>query len=325
MIVLGIFAHGQNPAAALVIDGKLIAMVEEERYTRFKVSAGMWPTSSMTFCLKQAGITFADVDEIAFAWDAPRYTSSVPLGYARAFLKNREWKLPRPWKSSGLDGDEASDARASGVASVIEGALNVMSCHPEHLKELTLQSVRATGWFGKVPPLVFYPHHLCHAASAFFCSGYEDAAVLTMDGHGEITCTELFDAQGRTIRSLWKKEVPSSLGWYYSAFTEFVGFKPYEEEGKLMGLAPYGAPSALQRDGGRGHIQSLILTAILATGGTFLVLLALIADLISVNRKLLEKVDHRLADIEDHLEVRSFLTHDASGEVVPAALTSTPA
>ena len=141
----------------------------------------------------------------------------------------------------------------------------------------------------------------------------------------------------RTNADLRPSKLLKSISSYvrFSAITiirTFVAYKPFRFFG-VPGLVSLALAAALGgrflffwfTDGGRGHIQSLILTAILATGGTFLVLLALIADLISVNRKLLEKVDHRLADIEDHLEVRSFLTHDASGEVVPATLTSTPA
>lgn len=141
----------------------------------------------------------------------------------------------------------------------------------------------------------------------------------------------------RTNADLRPSKLLKSISSYvrFSAITiirTFVAYKPFRFFG-VPGLVSLAAAAALGgrfiyfwlTDGGSGHVQSLILTAILATGGIFLVLLALIADLISVNRKLLEKVDHRLADIEDHLEVRSFLTHDARGELVPAPLTSTPA
>jgi glycosyltransferase involved in cell wall biosynthesis len=141
----------------------------------------------------------------------------------------------------------------------------------------------------------------------------------------------------RTNADLRPSKLLKSISSYvrFSAITiirTFVAYKPFRFFG-VPGLVSLALAAALGgrfmffwlTDGGSGHVQSLILTAILATGGIFLVLLALIADLISVNRKLLEKVDHRLADIEDHLEVRSFLTHDARGELVPAPLTSTPA
>ncbi len=141
----------------------------------------------------------------------------------------------------------------------------------------------------------------------------------------------------RTNADLRPSKLLKSISSYvrFSAITiirTFVAYKPFRFFG-VPGLVSLALAAALGgrfmffwfTNGGAGHIQSLILTAILATGGIFLVLLALIADLISVNRKLLEKVDHRLADIEDHLEVRSFLTHDATGHVVPASLTSTPA
>ena len=141
----------------------------------------------------------------------------------------------------------------------------------------------------------------------------------------------------RTNADLRPSKLLKSISSYvrFSAITiirTFVAYKPFRFFG-VPGLVSLALAAALGgrfmffwlTDGGSGHVQSLILTAILATGGIFLVLLALIADLISVNRKLLEKVDHRLADIEDHHEVRSFLTHDARGELVPAPLTSTPA
>jgi glycosyltransferase involved in cell wall biosynthesis len=138
----------------------------------------------------------------------------------------------------------------------------------------------------------------------------------------------------RTNADLRPSKLLKSISSYvrFSAITiirTFVAYKPFRFFG-VPGLVSLLAAAALGgrfiyywfTDGGSGHVQSLILTAMLATGGIFLVLLALIADLISVNRKLVEKVDHRLADIEEHLQVRSFLTPDTRAERVPAPMTS---
>lgn len=230
MKILGVFSHGQNPAAALIVDGALIAMAEEERFSRFKVSHALQPTGAIEYVLKESGLSMSDIDEIAFGWDAPRYVNEVPKHYGLSWLKSKDWR--------GMLSRLGSDAQ--GESGIVEGALNILGCQPDYMRKQLVYGIRALGYFGAMPPVVFYPHHLCHAASTFFCSGFDRASILTLDGHGEITCTELFSGEGSSIRSLQKFTVPNSLGWYYSAITEYLGFRPYSEEGKLMGLAAYG-------------------------------------------------------------------------------------
>ena len=97
-----------------------------------------------------------------------------------------------------------------------------------------------------MPKINFLNHHLCHAASAFFCSGFKESNILTIDGSGEDLTTLLCEAKGNKIKIINKFKIPNSLGGYYATFTEFLGFKPYMDEGKFMGLAAYGKYSKIE-------------------------------------------------------------------------------
>ena len=94
----------------------------------------------------------------------------------------------------------------------------------------------------EIPPIVFKPHHYCHAVSAYVASGFKDASVMTMDGHGEMNCTVLWEVRDGKFKIIKEINIPHSLGWFYGAFTRFTGFRIYNGEGKTMGLAPYGKP-----------------------------------------------------------------------------------
>ena len=208
--VLGISAFYHDSAAALLRDGEIVAAVQEERFTRKKHDPG-YPTHGVQFCLDQAGIRPADLDFVAF-YDKPilkfHRLIETYLAFAPVGLKSFRKAIPM-WLGSKL-----------------------------HMKRLLTKSL------GVKPKnrYVFPEHHESHAASAFFPSPFEEAAILTMDGVGEWATTSVGIGEGNKIRLLQEVRFPHSLGLLYSAFTYYCGFRVNSGEYKLMGLAPYGEP-----------------------------------------------------------------------------------
>jgi carbamoyltransferase len=208
--VLGISAYYHDSAACLLADGEILAAAQEERFTRKKHDAG-FPSHAVAFCLEQAGIRAADLDFVAF-YDKPilkfHRLLETYLAYAPAGIRSFKNALPI-WVGSKL-----------------------------HMRrELTKN-------LGSRPKnrYVFPEHHESHAASAFFPSPFEDAAIVTMDGVGEWATTSVGVGEGNRIRLTHEIRFPHSLGLLYSAFTYYCGFKVNSGEYKLMGLAPYGTP-----------------------------------------------------------------------------------
>jgi carbamoyltransferase len=220
--ILGISAFYHDSAAALVIDGKLVAAAQEERFSRIKHDPS-FPRHAIRFCLQHAGITVDDLDHVAF-YEKPflkferlleTYLHHAPLGLGSFFAAMPVWLksklyLPRAIRK-GLSKDEAF-----GVG------------------------VDCGGVFDK--RIVYPRHHQSHAASAFYPSPFEQAAILTVDGVGEWSTATLAHGSGHQITTTDELRFPDSLGLLYSAFTYFCGFHPNGGEGKLMGLAPYGDP-----------------------------------------------------------------------------------
>lgn len=217
---MGVFGgQGPNPAAALIDEGAIVAFAEEERFSRIKGAPSAIPVGAMSHCLEQAKIGLGEVTQIGFSWDCERYVREIP-----SFL--------------------AAIEKRFGVAEDVYNRIH------EHRLRLNLDPIRIKGDFRfslakrghalDESRLVFHRHHLCHAASAFFCSGFERASILTLDGSGEEFTCVLWEGTGTSIRELKSFKLPDSLGGYYATFTEYLGFKPDEEEGKVMGLAPYG-------------------------------------------------------------------------------------
>ena len=227
MKILGMFAlgtsNGCNPAACLLVDGKLVAMAEEERFLRYKGGWSCFPVKATKFCLNFAGLDLGDVDYIAFGWDGNAYPWKVG-----AFLS-------RQWARYTRLGTAKAEADRDVYA-------NLFLCSAAHLRHQITDTLRAAGFMGKVPPIEFIPHHLAHAASTYYCSGFDRSAILIIDGSGEVDCTSSFLGEGAAITSNPRLHytVPDSLGWFYAGVTEYLGFKPYNDEGKVMGLAPYG-------------------------------------------------------------------------------------
>ena len=220
MYVLGISAYYHDSAAALLRDGEIIAAAQEERFTRKKHDAG-FPNNAVEYCLKEAGITLGEVDYVAF-YDKPFLKFERLLETYVAFA-------PRGFESFRM-------------------AIPVWLREKLFLKDLLRKELKAFAldydWDSR---LRFSEHHLSHAASAFFPSPFEDAAVLTMDGVGEWATTSLAIGRGNTLQVVKEIHFPHSLGLLYSAFTYYTGFKVNSGEYKVMGLAPYGEPRYVQQ------------------------------------------------------------------------------
>lgn len=215
MYILGLTTLGDS-AAALIKDGELIASVEEERFSRKKHHAG-FPYRSIEFCLKQAGITLAEVEHVGHYWKP-------------WILRHKAMQAIK----AGLISPAMFKARADrGVAQVSDSYLGMFK-HPKRLKE----------HFGPSNFKFHYiEHHQSHAASAFFVSPFESAAILTWDGTGEDTTTLFCKGKGNKIEVLKRIKLPHSLGQFYSAVTNFIGFDMFAgDEWKVMGLAAYGKP-----------------------------------------------------------------------------------
>ncbi|MBI3985481.1 MAG: hypothetical protein HY343_01050, partial [Lentisphaerae bacterium] len=240
MNILGIIYHPDfgHPAACLMRDGKLDCFVEEERLARVKQARGMFPGRAIAFCLKHGGLRLADVDRIAFGWDANYYRTTFPFFVLGAALKYRLFESI-PKKGSGL-----MAGRKDLGSGLIPGLKDLLNYNSKNLDQEIAFGLGEAGFVGeKVPPVVYVKHHLAHAASAFYSSGFKEAAVLVFDGHGEQNTTTIYKGRDRELTLLKEINVPHSLGWVYSAFTEYLGWDPNEGEVKLMGLAPFGRPN----------------------------------------------------------------------------------
>jgi len=237
MNILGLIACdvGGHPSACVLKDGRLVAFVEEERFVRVKQALGHFPSHAIRYCLDEAKLRLDDIDSIAFGWDANAYRWRFPLFLGRSFLKNRLWGPRTPPLAPPPKG------RPRLGSAVASGLRSLLSFQPAMLLENIVLGLKDAGFKeGRIPPVTFVKHHLAHAASAFYCSGFKESAVLVFDGHGEENTTSIFRGEGKRLDLIQHIDIPHSLGWFYSAFTEYLGWNPNEGEVKLMGLAPFG-------------------------------------------------------------------------------------
>jgi len=219
VIVLGLSAYYHDSAAALVDDGAILAAAQEERFTRRKHDAS-FPANAVDYCLRESRASVDGCDYIAF-YDKPllkferlleTYLSFAPRGFQSFSMAIPVWLREKLFLKNLL----ASELKKRGTKKDVEERL------------------------------VFSEHHLSHAASAFFPSPFDEAAVLTMDGVGEWATTSLAHGQRHQLEVLREIHFPHSLGLLYSAFTYYTGFKVNSGEYKVMGLAPYGEPKYAQ-------------------------------------------------------------------------------
>lgn len=206
--ILGISAFFHDSAAAIIVDKEIIAAAQEERFSRVKFDSS-FPKNAIKYCLKQANLAISDIDEIV-------YFENTYLKFDRIFSNYTNY-LPKSFF-------QFSNAILSWFSEKLFLEKNIK-------KEL--------GWKKEIKKT---SHHLSHAASAFYPSPFEDAAIIILDSVGEWACTSIGYGSKNEIKLLKEIKFPNSLGMFYSAFTQFSGFRVNADEYKLMGLAPYGKP-----------------------------------------------------------------------------------
>jgi carbamoyltransferase len=216
--ILGVSAYYHDAAAALVEGGCVRAAAQEERFSRKRHDAG-FPAQAARWCLAEAGLRLADLDAVVF--------------YDKPFLKFE--RLLETYLATAPRGFRSFSA-----------SMPVWIKEKLFLKRELRAELRALEPDAK-PRLLFSEHHLSHAASAFYPSPFERAAVLCLDGVGEWATSSAWIGEGAQLRPLWEQHFPHSLGLLYSAFTYYTGFKVNSGEYKLMGLAPYGEPRYAER------------------------------------------------------------------------------
>ncbi|EGR3402338.1 carbamoyltransferase [Vibrio parahaemolyticus] len=215
MYILGISAFYHDSAAALLCDGHIVSAAQEERFTRIKQDSS-FPANAIEFCLNQANIRLSDVDAIYY-YENPNKkflrVVSTQICFSKSSLNSVFTDLPN-WV---FDKFHVKKKLKSGLLPFLSSAESVPSIH-------------------------YVEHHESHAASAFYPSPYEDAAILCVDGVGEWATTSAWQGNGNKIKKIWDISFPHSIGLLYSAFTYYCGFKVDSGEYKMMGLAPYGDP-----------------------------------------------------------------------------------
>ena len=224
--ILGVSAFYHDSAACLVVDGDIVAAAQEERFTRLKHDH-RFPTNAARYCLNEAKLSVSDLDFVGF-YDKPllkfdrlleTYLDYSPRGFS-SFLKSMPlWMREKLWMPDLI---RSEMARVAGAEDDREAK----------------KSGKKFEW-----KLLFGDHHESHAASAFYPSPFEEAAILTVDGVGEWATSSIGIGKGNEITMLKELRYPDSLGLLYSAFTYYTGFRVNSGEYKVMGLAPYGEPN----------------------------------------------------------------------------------
>ena len=208
-MILGFNAFMRDAAAALVDGGSTLGAVEEERLSRIK-HTGAFPERAIAWCLADAGVRVSDLDGVAF--------NMRPL-----------------------------EALPGRIRQVVQGFPRTMafgSTRGGDFARMCLAGERFAERFGRPRDFHWVRHHDAHAASAFLASEFEEAAVLVVDGSGELASTTLYRGSGALLTQLEAEDFPNSLGYFYSALTEWLGFTPASDEGTTMGLSSYGRPDA---------------------------------------------------------------------------------
>jgi len=270
MYILGINAYHGDAAAAIIKDGELIAAVEEERFNRIKHCAG-FPTESVRYCLKAAGVQVEDLDHIGISRDPSAHLHKKVLFAARKGISNFGFRNSNltdiASQLSTSAGKAASPALLVGrgienpksefrnpkfsfrqVADRLGNAARVRDLGNDMAKSLGVSRNSLRAQFHNVE------HHRAHLASSFYVSPFERAALLSIDGFGDFISTMWAKGEGNSIEVLGHVEYPHSTGILYTATTQFLGFPHYGDEGKVMGLAPYGKPRYMS------EFRNIILT-----------------------------------------------------------------
>lgn len=215
-----------DPSVAIVRDGQVIAFSEEERHVRIKHAAGLYPSRALQYCLKTAGCRLSDVAAVGINWDLDAYTDGRMKEFYHQMRKEHpvDEKTIR-WQDSRLKLRNLDSYRES---------------HESEWRRI----------YGTIPfPKIYtMPHHYTHAYHAFSQSPFDRAVCVTVDGSGDRSCTIVWRCDGEKVEAIYELNMPHSLGWVYAAMTEYLGFRAYDGEYKVMGLAAYGRPDPEMRE-----------------------------------------------------------------------------
>jgi carbamoyltransferase len=212
MIILGLNAYHADSSAAIFVNGEMIAAAEEERFRRIKHWAG-FPSEAIKFCLKEVGISIAEVDYICIGRDPKAKVWKKTKYVIKSLTKKNTLIFDRIKNSAKI---KSLETEFSELFNIYEKLIK--------------------------PKIINVEHHRSHLASAFFASPFEEAAILSIDGSGDFTTTMIAVGKGNQIEILDSVDFPASAGLFYTAFTQYLGFPHYGDEYKVMGLAPYGNP-----------------------------------------------------------------------------------
>ena len=208
MKILGLCHDVFICSACIIADGQIVCAIPEERLDRVKQSRH-FPVAAVNKCLEQAGLTIAEIDEIAVAWNPAIELETIPDGY----LNSRRWRVEHMTQVPG----QFMQIAAAKAAS-----------------KFTVSDL-----WNDSPPITYVDHYLAHVGNAFFLSPYDSAAILILDGRGERQTGLLAVGRGTEIEILEEVDFPHSIGLFYSAVTQFLGFRPDRDEWKVMALSCY--------------------------------------------------------------------------------------
>ncbi len=216
MNILGIKPYGHDSAASLIVDDKIVAAVEEERFVRVKHAHNYFPFYSIKYCLSAADLTMKDIDYVTVPINPNLYINSKLLKTVGSSLSY--YLKPK-------------NTLILGIREI-----------SKYKRDSRTWKVEFKRRFGTVPKIKHVEHHLAHACSAYYLSGSQKSNIISIDGVGEVVSTLLAVGKGKEIEKVKEVYIPHSLGYLYMQVTELLGFKSYDEEGKVMGLAAYGEP-----------------------------------------------------------------------------------
>lgn len=223
MNILGINSFFEHPSVALVCDGNLVFAMEDERLTRIKHGRVYTPYKTYVpyetiyQALRSNGLTTRDIDEVAFSYDKWLHFRSM-------------WGCFTGRRQSSFKEEANAFLMASNVQNMLKSGFEVRNRWKDVIDPEDFRKIPFTGW----------NHHLSHAASAFYCSGFEQALVVVADGSGEKACTSFYVGKDGGLKEVAEINLPHSLGFFYSAVTNYLGFEPFSDEYKVMGMAAYG-------------------------------------------------------------------------------------
>ena len=268
MYILGINAYHGDAAAALIKDGRIVAAVEEERFNRVKHCAG-FPAEAVRYCLETAGISIEEVAHIGISRDPSAHLhKKILFAASRAAKQSRQWAVGSghkateaiaiegagtgqerkrargKWEETNGGNGSSGEKRVPGIFRQVRDRLN----NAGKVRDLKDDLAAALGTSESCLRAQFHniEHHRAHLASSFYVSPFERAALLSIDGFGDFISTMWAVGEGNSINVLDQVEYPHSTGIVYTATTQFIGFPHYGDEGKVMGLAPYGRPRYME-------------------------------------------------------------------------------